>query len=272
MPVLTVLKSKADLEALKNQSSVVSIAFFENNTTQAFKAFNDVATKLRATIVFGASFDAKLASASNATIPSVVIFKSFDEGFAIHPSGAESVSDASFTSESITSFITSNSMPLVADIGPENYMQYMQTNLPLGYLFVSSEEHKTVEGEALRAVAKEFKGKLNFVFIDANQFGGHATNLNLKESWPAFAIQDPKSNLKFPMDQTLPITQETLHEFVREFVDGELHPSLKSAPLPPAAEEGHVHIIVGLNFDDVVMDKEKDVLVEFYAPCNSFSR
>lgn len=46
---------------------------------------------------------------------------------------------------------------------------------------------------------------------------------------------------------------------------GKLNPIIKSAPVPKN-NKGPVKVVVGKTFDDIVMDKEKDVLIEFYAP------
>ena len=50
-----------------------------------------------------------------------------------------------------------------------------------------------------------------------------------------------------------------------EFVAGKVEPSIKSEPIPEK-QEGPVQIIVAKNYDDIVLDDAKDVLVEFYAP------
>jgi len=85
------------------------------------------------------------------------------------------------------------------DIGPANYQKFVDSGLPLAYLFVTEETRQSV-GSIVEPVAKEFKGKMNFVYIDAVQYGGHASNLNLKVGdWPAFGIQNPKQNLKYPL-------------------------------------------------------------------------
>lgn len=54
-------------------------------------------------------------------------------------------------------------------------------------------------------------------------------------------------------------------KFVQDFVDGKIQPSVKSEPIPEK-QDGPVHVIVAHNYNDIVMDEDKDVLVEFYAP------
>ena len=52
---------------------------------------------------------------------------------------------------------------------------------------------------------------------------------------------------------------------MQDFVDGKVQPSVKSEPIPEK-QDGPVVVIVAHNYNDIVMDETKDVLVEFYAP------
>ena len=83
--------------------------------------------------------------------------------------------------------------------------------------------------------------------------------------WPAFAIQDPTNNQKFPYDQDKKITKKDIGKFVQDYVDGKIEPSIKSEPIPEK-QEGPVTVIVAHTYKDIVLDNDKDVLVEFYAP------
>ena len=46
---------------------------------------------------------------------------------------------------------------------------------------------------------------------------------------------------------------------------GQIKPRIKSQPVPKK-QSGPVKVVVGKNFDDIVKDPSKDVLIEFYAP------
>jgi protein disulfide-isomerase A1 len=89
--------------------------------------------------------------------------------------------------------------------------------------------------------------------------------LNLKQEWPAFAIQIPESGVKFPFDQSKDISESNIEKFVTDYVNGKLSPSIKSAPIPEKNDEP-VKVIVADQFDEIVLDKSKNVFVEFYAP------
>lgn len=120
--------------------------------------------------------------------------------------------------------------------------------------------------QTLKPLAVKFKGKVNFATIDAKAFGAHAGNLNLDpEKFPAFAIQETVKNQKFPFDQSKKLTEEDIGIFVQDFVDGKVEPSIKSEPIPDT-QDGPVEVVVAHNYEEVVINNNKDVLVEFYAP------
>lgn len=242
-------------EEFTKSDKVVVVAFMGTDN-EHYDEFQNVAETHRNDFTFGVVSDAKVAEANGVTAPAIILFKAFDEG--------KNVYSGDFSIKSIASFVKTNSVPTMDDIGPENYASYAESGLPLAYLFVNNKEQRASVGLQVEAVAKEFKGKVNFVYIDAAKFGGHASNLNLKQEWPAFAIQRPQQNLKFPYDQSKAITTEGIREFVQAFVDGKVSPSVKSEEVP-ASQDGPVTVVVGKQFEEIV-NQAKDVLIEFYAP------
>ena len=86
--------------------------------------------------------------------------------------------------------------------------------------------------------------------------------------WPAFAIQDVSKNQKYPFsDQgdVKAISEKKIGSFVADFVAGKIEPSIKSEPIPEK-QEGPVTVVVAKNYQELVIDNDKDVLLEFYAP------
>lgn len=59
-----------------------------------------------------------------------------------------------------------------------------------------------------------------------------------------------------------PCSEKTLKAFAASVVDGSAEPEYKSAPIPEEPTDGGVTVIVGKNFDSIVKDAEKDVLLE----------
>ena len=250
--------SKDTLEDFKTQDNVVLVAYFKADDKSSNETYTQAAEKLRDSFLFGASNDEALAKAEGAKMPSVVLYKSFDEG--------KNIFSETFDLEAIEKFAKTESMPLIGEVGPETYSQYMAAGIPLAYIFAETPEERTTFSEELKKVAEKHKGVLSFATIDAKAFGAHAGNLNLKaEQFPAFAIQDTINNKKYPFDQDSKITAKSIGKFVQDFVDGKVDPSIKSEPIPEK-QEGPVQIVVAKNYDDIVLDDTKDVLIEFYAP------
>lgn len=223
---------------------VVLLGYFQPGSAEE-KEFAKVAEKYRNDYSFG-----------SIKAPSVVMFKKFDEGFAAF--------DGKVTEEALNSFIQAESVPLMAEIGPENYMKYFESKLPLAYFFYGDDEQRTKYGPLIESAIKEFKGKINAVYIKASQFGQHAESLNLKKEWPGFVVHSMEKDLKYPFEGK-EITTEAINKFVGGIISGEIKPTFKSEPIPEK-NDGPVKVIVHDNFDKTVFESKKDVLIEFYAP------
>jgi protein disulfide-isomerase A1 len=258
LPAVSVLNAET-IEAFKDSDKVVIIGHFTSDEDKHYQVFKTVADKQRDDYVFGVTFETEVAKkiALKTDVPSVTVFKQFDEGRADF--------DGNFVEDELAEFVKNNAVPLINELGPDNFMEYMDSGKPLAYLFVTSDKERETFNAELGEVAKQHKGKVNFVFLDANQFGGHAATLNLKEEWPAFAIQDTVKMFKYPFPQDQKITKDSIRQFVADYVDGKLEPSIKSEPIPEK-NDGDVMVVVADSYDQIVLDKEKDVLIEFYAP------
>ncbi|KAH0557102.1 hypothetical protein GP486_005111 [Trichoglossum hirsutum] len=257
LPAVSLL-NKDTIEDFKTADKVVLIGYFKEDDKASADTFTAVAEKMRDSFPFGSVNDAALAESEGATVPSVILYKQFDDGKAVF--------SEKFDQEAIEAFAKSASVPLVGEVGPETYTDYMQAGIPLAYIFAETPEEREALAEEIKPVAIKHKGKVNFAVIDAKAFGAHAGNLNLEaDKFPAFAIQETIKNQKFPYDQSKKIVHKDIDEFVQDFVDGKLQPSIKSEPIPEK-QEGPVHVIVAHNYEKIVNDETKDVLVEFYAP------
>lgn len=136
----------------------------------------------------------------------------------------------------------------------------------MAYIFAESEQERTEFAEKFKPVAEKHRGAINIATIDAKSFGAHAGNLNLDpKKFPAFAIQDPAKNAKYPYDQSKEISSKEIGKFIQDVLDGNVEPSIKSEPIPET-QDGSVTVVVAHSYKDLVVDNDKDVLLEFYAP------
>jgi protein disulfide-isomerase A1 len=250
--------SKDTLEEFKTADKVVLVAYFAADDKASNETFTEVANGLRDNYLFGATNDASLAKAEGVKQPGLVLYKTFDD--------KKDVFTQTFDAESIREFAKVASTPLIGEVGPETYSGYMAAGIPLAYIFAETPEEREQFATELKPLAVKHKGAINFATIDAKSFGQHAGNLNLKVgTWPAFAIQRTAKNEKFPYDQDKKITEKDIGTFVEDFLAGKVDPSIKSEPIPES-NDGPVKTIVAHNYKDIVIDNDKDVLVEFYAP------
>ncbi|KAF8655219.1 hypothetical protein AX16_003126 [Volvariella volvacea WC 439] len=251
----------ANHEEFKKADKLVVLAYLSSPTDAPAPEFSATAEQHRDDYLFGLTTDKEAIEAAGVTPPAIVAYRSFDEPQSEFPFPASSL-----TTQELTDWVKELAIPVIDEVSGENYAIYAQSAKPLAYLFLDPTEANRDEYiEAIRPIAKKYKSKVNFVWIDAIRFGDHARALNLQETkWPSFVIQDLVLQLKYPLDQSEEYTPEAAADWVARYLDGKLEPSLKSAPIPETQDEG-VFTLVGKQFEEVVFDDSKDVFVEFYA-------
>lgn len=118
--------------------------------------------------MFGVSTDPTTISSAGVVPPSVVMYKTFDEG--------RNDFTKSFTSEALTTFVAEHAVPLLDEISPENFALYAEAGVPLAYIFVPADDaNRQTLVKSIEPIAREYKGKINFVWIDTNKVSRRAS-------------------------------------------------------------------------------------------------
>ncbi|KOM50686.1 hypothetical protein LR48_Vigan08g151300 [Vigna angularis] len=138
-------------------------------------------------------------------------------------------------------------------------------------ILLKKEEEKLNHFEKFLPVFKEsaklFKGKLIFVLVEMdNEDVGKpvADYFGITGNDPkVLAYTGNDDGRKFLLDGDVSVDKITA--FGNDFLEDKLKPFLKSDPVPES-NDGDVKIVVGNNFDEIVLDESKDVLLEIYAP------
>jgi protein disulfide-isomerase A1 len=115
-------------------------------------------------------------------------------------------------------------------------------------------------------VAKQFKGDVSFVVSSfKGQTGSEFANyFGVEERQVLGVIPVSEEEVeKFLFDQEM--TVENFSAWVKKFMDRELEKYLKSQEIPETNDKP-VKVVVGKSWEDIVLDENKHVLVEFYAP------
>ncbi|CAL9109398.1 unnamed protein product [Musa textilis] len=130
---------------------------------------------------------------------------------------------------------------------------------------ISNDTNKVMP--AFQEAAKLFKGKLIFVYVEMdNEDVGKPVSdyFGVTGDGPqVLACSGNEDAKKFFLDGE--VTLDNVKSFAEGFLDDKLKPFYKSDPIPET-NDGDVKIVVGKNFDEIVLDESKDVLLEMYAP------
>ncbi|XP_027086262.1 protein disulfide isomerase-like 1-4 [Coffea eugenioides] len=175
--------------------------------------------------------------------------------------------DGQFTKSAIVEFVSANKLPLVTTFTRESAPLIFESPIKKQLLLfaTSSDSGKVVP--TFQEAAKDFKGKLIFVYVEmdnedtgrpvADYFGieGNASKVL------GFLGNDDAKKYIFDGE----ITLEKIKAFGADFLEDKLKPFYKSDPIP-TTNDGDVKIVVGNNFDEIVLEESKDVLLEIYAP------
>lgn len=116
LPAVSIV-DKATIEDFKTADKVVLVGYFAADDKASNETFTAAANGLRDNYLFGATSDAALAKAEGVKQPSIVLYKSFDEG--------KNTFEEKFTKDAITTFANTASVPLIGEVGPETYSTYM---------------------------------------------------------------------------------------------------------------------------------------------------
>merc|ERR1739838_1184889 len=170
----------------------------------------------------------------------------------------------------IKSFVSSNANGLCGERTPSNAEGF---KTPLITAFYDVDYVKNVKGtnywrnRVMKVATKLAEEGLSATFAVANK---NAFSQELDEFGLSPAGDKPVVAAKNEKDQKFVMTGEfdmpVFEAFVRDFLAGKLEPHLKSEPLPADGNAGPLKVAVAKNFEEVVNDPERDVLIEFYAP------
>ncbi|KAJ9684599.1 hypothetical protein PVL29_016861 [Vitis rotundifolia] len=174
--------------------------------------------------------------------------------------------DGQFIKSTIAEFVFANKHPLVIIFTKESSRQIFENPIKKQLLlFATSKDSENVLPKFQEA-AKAFKGKLIFVYVEMDNKDGKsvADYFGVTGDAPrVLAYTGNDDAKKYVLDGELTLT--SIKSFGKDFLEDKLKRFYKSDPIPET-NDGDVKIVVGDNFDELVLDESKDVLLEIYDP------
>lgn len=173
--------------------------------------------------------------------------------------------DGKFEKSVIAEFVFSNKLPLVTFFTKEAAPSIFESSIKKQLLLFATSKKSNRFVPIFQEAAKFFKGRLIFVFVEMDTEVGKpvADYFGVSRKTASVLAYTRDGGKKFVFDGK--VTLDEIKAFGEDFVEDKLKPFYKSDPIP-ATNDGDVKIVVGNNFDEIVLDETKDVLLEVYAP------
>lgn len=255
-PPTTPLTTEDEINSLVNDKKVVVVGYFSDKESAEYKAFYEAA---------GVLFDNTVVEVTGDAVKTL---GAKDNSIEVRIEGEETTAfDGKFDASTIKEWVATSAVPALSELNQSVFMKRVRpSSLGSHVLFVKEgDEESNKAKEALQTVARKYKGKANFFYIDGVAYAGFSKNLGLSDKLPSYAVLVPAQNNHFLFPEDQEITAESVEKFVEDQIADKLTRKLKSAQ-PPADNSAPVTVVVGETFDQIVLDETKDVLVEFYAP------
>jgi len=259
-PPVEIIKSVSDAEKLLHVDTPLAIAYVEFLEGRHAEEFTAVASEEDGVLFYMTNDDTiALVFGLEKKTPSVVLLKQEDE--------KASTFDGTFERKALSNFVSENKIPLVVAFNLETAEWIFQNELIRQVLLlVDPVEYEKIR-PAYYEVAKIFRGKILFVLVDlANkEVASPVVDFFMlpadKTSILGFVADEEAHKYLYEGDFSL----DSLKNFGDKFLVDDLPLYFKSAPIPEKNDDA-VKVVVGHNFDEIVLDDSKDVLLEVYAP------
>jgi len=269
------ISTKDALEAAKKDNPVLVLGFFDNFDGADHEAFQAAALE---------SSDAAFFKTTNKDVAAVLGIKKAPgfavgrshEGFeftAIVADGHDTFKGKSSTEEKLKEFIKAEKLPPFIEFSQDVAQLIFGSGIPY-HMIVAAPEASFKPGSALFKDLLEVSSKLRGKAIIVTGATDNTKKskpvldffgIDLKKKEPQIVGFHASDGKKYIFEGTK-TTAAAIIDFGKLLVEGKAKKFFKSAADPSDPTEGGVTIVTGNNFDKIVKDAKKDVLLEVYAP------
>jgi len=262
-PSLTEVNEET-IETIKKENEIVILSFLKSRDSEEYQALFRVSHKLRDKFKFAYSLDEALAKKNGVKLDNTIFIKKYN-------TEKNDILTEAITDENLDKFIKAAELPLMDNLNSEKYNKYLDQDLPLFYFFINNQEQVDTIGKNIEDIARNYRLKMNFIYVDVEKYSDSASNLGIENKWPAVLIQEPKTKLKYSFDSSEGFDKALIQKFVIDYFDGKIKSFYHSEDLPPRDPNDNLIKMNAYTFEEVALDITKDVFVLFYAeyckPC-----
>eukprot|EP00270_Netrium_digitus_P007482 TRINITY_DN2182_c0_g1_i2.p1 TRINITY_DN2182_c0_g1~~TRINITY_DN2182_c0_g1_i2.p1 ORF type:complete len:540 (-),score=187.34 TRINITY_DN2182_c0_g1_i2:173-1792(-) len=264
-PAAVEISSKSKAEEVLGDNEVVVVGVFTKLEGEEYENFTTVANSLRSASTFAYTVDPSVlpkAAEELKPLPTVRLFKEFDEGFSDF---------TSFEIPALKHFVQTKSLPVIVEMSSDpshrdHIIRAFDLDSPKVLLFFdyAGEEERVKLKEEFMKVAKAESPQSIFFMGDA-PYNKHALQyFGVEEDTtvPVLCFHVKEGQKKWVYTN---ISASEIADYMSKFNEGKLHLTLKSEPVPESNNEA-VKVVVANTFNDLIVNSGKNVLIEFYAP------
>lgn len=266
-PITKKLESVSEMDKLTND--VIVYGLFAADSAE-HKAFEEAAVSVDdATFAYFANA-ATLAAARTAlgqADASIVLVQKFTD----EPVNQIVYKESATTATKISAFVSGHLLPSVIPFTTASAPKIFRGPIKTHFLLFADPEAPSTKGitAEFRKTAEAKTGKALFVTVAPSEdrifsyFG--ITEADIPTA-VLVSMPDGEQMKKFAFPKGNELVSSKFSEFLNDYLAGKLKAFLKSDEIPASPTDNGVTVVVGKNFNDIVLNKDKDVLLEFYAP------
>ncbi|XP_076127696.1 protein disulfide-isomerase A3 [Alosa pseudoharengus] len=271
-PASVEVQTQAEFDKFTADRDASVVGFFADGGSSAQAEFLKSASALRESYRFAHTNNEDLLKKYDVEAEGVILFRPPHLTNKFEDSSVK-FSEEKFTNAKIKRFIQDSIFGMCPHMTDDNKDLLRGKDLLVAYYDVDYEKNPKGSNYWRNRVMKVAKGfldqgkKLNFAVANKNSFSHDLSEMGLDASAgeiPVVGIRTAKGD-KYVMQEEFSRDGKALERFLQDYFDGNLKRYLKSEPIPEN-NDGPVKVLVAENFDSIVNDDSKDVLIEFYAP------
>ena len=177
--------------------------------------------------------------------------------------------DVNDDAEALATFLFDASFPSVQEVTQTNYVKYATRRRPFFIAFLKTEGAGLNEYVATLDTVSRRYPQYSFGYLSYEKFPDDLVSMGASGKVVPAIVR-----ISFTGEKTVAFEEafeeDKIAQWIEDIISGKVKHVAKSQP-EPESNDGPVVTLVGSSFDRIVHDTAKDVLVEFYAPCNKFS-